>query len=162
MPGAVPPPPAPALHGFAFAELAVDGVSGAPVAGALAALGFTHTGQHRTKPVQLWEQGEARVLLNASVVAPGRSPGSPRSRRSASRSPTPPAAAQRAEALLAPVLPRTRGPAEADLSAVAAPDGTAVFFCPHRRRDGWLADFPDTAAPGRARRGPDRHRPRRR
>ena len=35
----------------------------------------------------------------------------------------------RAEALLAPVLPRRRGPAEADLSAVAAPDGTAVFFC---------------------------------
>ena len=46
----------------------------------------------------------------------------------------PPAAAQRATALLAPLLPRTRGPAEADLSAVAAPDGTAVFFCRTGRR----------------------------
>ena len=46
------------------------GCPGREVAGALTALGFTHTGQHRSKPVQLWEQGAARVLLNASVVRP--------------------------------------------------------------------------------------------
>ncbi len=45
---------------------------------------------------------------------------------------------------MAPVLARHRGPDEADLSAVAAPDGTSVFFC---RTDGrvqagrWLEDF---------------------
>ncbi len=63
----------------------------------------------------------------------------------------PPSAARRAEALLAPVLPRTREAAEADLSAVAAPDGTAVFFCRTGAADdaGWLGDFTptgDTAA----------------
>ena len=68
--GLAAPPAAPALSGYAFTELAVDGVSGPQVAGALGALGFTHTGQHRSKPVQLWEQGGARVLLNASVVRP--------------------------------------------------------------------------------------------
>ena len=40
--------------------------------------------------------------------------------------------AARAEALLAPVLERRRGPGEADLTAVAAPDGTSVFFCGRR------------------------------
>ena len=32
--------------------------------------GFAHVGQHRSKPVQLWEQGRARILLN---LAPQRS-----------------------------------------------------------------------------------------
>ena len=41
----------------------------------------------------------------------------------------PPARRGAAEALLAPILARQRGPGEADLAAVAAPDGTAVFFC---------------------------------
>ena len=59
-----------ALGGFAFAELAVDEVSAPLVSRALAALGFAHVGQHRSMPVQLWEQGGARVLLN---LAPQRS-----------------------------------------------------------------------------------------
>ncbi|WP_262403170.1 hypothetical protein [Actinomadura sp. CNU-125] len=35
----------------------------------LAATGFAHVGQHRSKPVQLWRQGDARVLLNAAAPA---------------------------------------------------------------------------------------------
>ena len=30
----------------------------------LEAMGFAHVGPHRSKPVQLWQQGDARVLLN--------------------------------------------------------------------------------------------------
>src|SRR5205085_2723027 len=48
--------------------------------------------------------------------------------------------ARRAEALCAPVLPRERGRTEADLSAVAAPDGTQLFFT-RTGPDGWPADF---------------------
>jgi 4-hydroxyphenylpyruvate dioxygenase len=59
-------PAAPELAGHAFTELAVDEVSGPEVERALAAMGFAHTGQHRSKPVQLWQQGGARVLLNAT------------------------------------------------------------------------------------------------
>jgi 4-hydroxyphenylpyruvate dioxygenase len=136
-------PPTPELHGFAFAELAVDDECGPPVARTLRALGFTQTGTHRTKPVHLWSHGEARVLLNglpsahgAAVAAVGIEVDDP------------PAAAERATALLAPVLPRTRGPAEADLSAVAAPDRTSVFFCRTGADGGWLTDFP--TAPGDA------------
>jgi 4-hydroxyphenylpyruvate dioxygenase len=137
--GAPPPPPAPALSGYAFTELAVDGVSGPQVAAGLAALGFTHTGQHRSKPVQLWEQGAARVLLNASVVRPSAA-GVAEVAAIALESADPGRSAARAEAFAAPVLPRTRGAAEADLSAVAAPDGTQVFFA-RTGPGGWPADF---------------------
>ena len=145
VPGVVPPPVAPALTGHSFAELAVDGVSGPQLADALTALGFTHTGQHRSKPVQLWEQGEARVLLNASVVRP-EAAGLASVAALGLESADPTGSALRAEALLAPVLPRTRGAAEAELSAVAAPDGTEVFFT-RTGPESWPADFLDTGTP---------------
>jgi 4-hydroxyphenylpyruvate dioxygenase len=52
----------------------------------------------------------------------------------------PSGSAARAEALKAPVLPRSRGAAEAELSAVAAPDGTQILFT-RTGPDGWPADF---------------------
>jgi 4-hydroxyphenylpyruvate dioxygenase len=143
------PPRAPALTGHAFTELAVDGVSGPRVADTLRALGFAHTGQHRSKPVQLWEQGGARVLLNAAVVDPG-GPDVAAVAALGLESEDPGSSARRAEAFKAPVLPRTRGAAEAELSAIAAPDGTQVFFT-RTGSDGWPADFLDTgevAGPG--------------
>ncbi|GAB3284093.1 bifunctional sugar phosphate isomerase/epimerase/4-hydroxyphenylpyruvate dioxygenase family protein [Parasphingorhabdus pacifica] len=141
------PPGPPELSGHAFTELAVDGVSGPRVASALSALGFAHTGQHRSKPVQLWEQGSARVLLNAAIVGP-EEPGVAAITALAVESADPTSSAQRAEAFLSPVLPRTRGSSEADLSAVAAPDGTAVFFCRTRGDGSWPADFIPTGAKG--------------
>ncbi|SDN44572.1 4-hydroxyphenylpyruvate dioxygenase [Klenkia soli] len=139
-------PAAPELTGHAFTELAVDGVSGPVVAEVLDRLGFAHTGQHRSKPVQLWEQGAARVLLNAGVRT---ADGEASVVALAVESADPTASAARAEALLAPVLPRSRGNAEAELSAVAAPDGTQVFFT-RTGPDGWPADFLPThaTAPG--------------
>lgn len=131
-------PPAPQLTGWAFTELAVDGTSGPVLADALGRLGFAHTGQHRSKPVQLWEQGAARVLLNAGAARTGE--GAAAVVAVAVESADPTAAAARAEALLAPVLPRSRGAAEAELSAVAAPDGTQVFLA-RTGPDGWPADF---------------------
>ncbi|RSM79794.1 4-hydroxyphenylpyruvate dioxygenase [Amycolatopsis sp. WAC 01375] len=124
-------PEAPRLDGHAFAELAVSGT-------VLAELGFTHVGTHRTKPVQLWQQGSARLLVNeateeGAISALGLT------------SANPAGSARRAETLLAPVLPREHSPDEADLSAVAAPDGTEIFFCGD---DEWLRDFvPSGTAP---------------
>jgi 4-hydroxyphenylpyruvate dioxygenase len=143
-PAAAALPPAPALTGHSFTELAVDGVSGPQVADALDRLGFTHTGQHRSKPVQLWEQGRARVLLNASVVRPAAA-GVAAVTALGLESARPAASAARAEALQAPVLPRSRGAAEADISAIEAPDGTQVFFT-RSGPEGWPADFLATGA----------------
>jgi sugar phosphate isomerase/epimerase/4-hydroxyphenylpyruvate dioxygenase-like putative hemolysin len=143
-------PPAPRLGGHVFTELAVDDVSGPAVARALTALGFARTGQHRSKPVQLWEQGDARILLN---FAPQRTVAAGTAVICALgvESDDPPRSAQRAGRLLAPVLPRVRQPGEADLSSVAAPDGTAVFFCrTGAGGNSWLADFTATGSPARA------------
>ncbi|MFR9802474.1 TIM barrel protein [Pseudonocardia sp. RS010] len=130
--------PAPELHGHAFVELSAD-ESLTPV---LAALGFVRTGRHRTKPVERWEQGEARILVN-------RSGGPVAVAALAVESGDPPAAARRATRLDAPRPPRERGPAEADLAAVTAPDGTAVFFCRTGARavegQDWTGDFVPTA-----------------
>ncbi|MDY0908548.1 TIM barrel protein [Microbacterium sp. CFBP9034] len=138
-------PPAPELGGFAFAELAVDGVSAPLVSRALTALGFVHSGEHRSLPVQLWEQGPARVLLN---LAPQRSitPATASISALAVESADPASAMRRAEMLLAPKLPRPRRPDESDLGSVAAPDGTALFFCGAGGRHGWLDDFRPTGA----------------
>jgi 4-hydroxyphenylpyruvate dioxygenase len=115
------------------------------VAAALAALGFTHTGQHRSKPVQLWEQGDARVLLNAAVVRTEHEPGLAEIRALAVESADPETSAARASALLAPSVPRRRGRAEADLTAVRAPDDTELFFC-RPGGHGWRDDFLPTGA----------------
>ncbi|GHI03066.1 4-hydroxyphenylpyruvate dioxygenase [Streptomyces cellostaticus] len=137
----LPPPVVPT--GIAFAELLTADAE--PVTAVLAALGFTRAARHRGKPVDLWQRGEARILVNTGPAA----------RRDGTRlaavgleSAAPAAAARRAEALLAPVLPRRRAPGDAPLEAVAAPDGTELFFCA-RGRPGpphWRADFEDLAA----------------
>lgn len=136
-------PPVPELGGFAFAELALDEVSAPLVSRALTSLGFTHVGQHRSKPVQLWEQGGARILLN---LAPERSiaPATASIAALAVESADPGASMRRAERMLAPRLARRRAPEEADMGSVAAPDGTALFFCAPGTGGSWLADFQPT------------------
>ncbi|WP_093088338.1 sugar phosphate isomerase/epimerase and 4-hydroxyphenylpyruvate domain-containing protein [Pseudonocardia oroxyli] len=124
------------LTGHAFVEVAGD----SSTADVLAALGFSRTGVHRTKPVERWEQAGARILVNragseAAVLAVGVEAADP------------PAAARRAARLGVPALPRERGPREADLAAVRAPDGTAVFFCRTGARDDWSGDFVPTDEP---------------
>ncbi|MFI8239436.1 bifunctional sugar phosphate isomerase/epimerase/4-hydroxyphenylpyruvate dioxygenase family protein [Streptomyces sp. NPDC085866] len=132
-----------APSGVAFAELAAGDPQ--PVGDLLAALGFTRTARHRGKPVDLWEQGEARVLVDAGAAT----------RRAGTRlaaigleSPDPQACARRAEALLAPTLPRRRAEQGLPLESVAAPDGTEVLFCATRRPGlpSWADDFEHRAA----------------
>jgi 4-hydroxyphenylpyruvate dioxygenase len=122
-----PPDAAPVLGGHAFTEIDVDDTAAARVGSALAGLGFTATGRHRTKPVELWRQGEARVVLNHRDPAGG---GHAAVTAVAVASADPTTASARAKAFLAPSL---------GSSSVAAPDGTSVIFC--RDDQDWLADF---------------------
>ena len=134
-------PPAPVVPtGVAFAELVTPDAE--PVAEVLGALGFARTARHRSKPVDLWQQGEARILVNTGPTA--RRDGTTLAAIGL-ESPDPAAAARRAEALLAPVLPRRRAAEDASLEAVAAPDGTELFFCATDRPElpSWRADFAD-------------------
>ncbi|MFE6822319.1 bifunctional sugar phosphate isomerase/epimerase/4-hydroxyphenylpyruvate dioxygenase family protein [Streptomyces sp. NPDC057690] len=147
---ALPAPAAPT--GVAFAELFTHDAE--PLAALLTGLGFARTARHRGKPVELWEQGEARVLVNTGpAVLPrfrlrsrGGTPGDGTTLTALGlESPDPAAAARRAEALLAPVLPRRRAAEDAPLDAVAAPDGTELFLCATNRPGlpDWRADFAD-------------------
>ncbi|MDT7841420.1 bifunctional sugar phosphate isomerase/epimerase/4-hydroxyphenylpyruvate dioxygenase family protein [Streptomyces justiciae] len=139
-------PPAPVVPtGVAFAELLTPDAE--PVAAMLGALGFSRTARHRSKPVDLWQQGEARVLVNTGPA--GRRDGTSLAAIGL-ESPDPAGAALRAEALLAPVLPRRRAVADAPLDAVAAPDGTELFFCATDRTElpNWRADFEEVPHEG--------------
>ncbi|MEH0417129.1 bifunctional sugar phosphate isomerase/epimerase/4-hydroxyphenylpyruvate dioxygenase family protein [Streptomyces sp. B21-083] len=124
--------------GIAFAELVTPDAE--PVAAILGALGLARTARHRSKPVDLWECGEARILVNTGPAARREGTGLA---AVGLESPDPAGAARRAEALLAPVLPRRRAPQDTPLDAVAAPDGTELFFCATGRPElpNWRADF---------------------
>jgi 4-hydroxyphenylpyruvate dioxygenase len=87
-------------------------------------LGFRSHGAHRTKNVELWSQGSARVVLGApdsqrpqpTVAGIGLSVSDPAT------------ALQRAKDLFAPEVPREEGAGEEPLVGVRAPDGSEVFF----------------------------------
>ncbi|WP_329072353.1 bifunctional sugar phosphate isomerase/epimerase/4-hydroxyphenylpyruvate dioxygenase family protein [Streptomyces sp. NBC_01429] len=147
-------PPAPvAATGFAFAELVTADTE--PLRALLRTLGFARTGRHATKPVDLWEQGEARILLSGAGA--GRRDGAALAALGL-ETPAQDAAVRRAEALLAPVVPRRRAERDAPLDAVAAPDGTELFFCGTAADGttggatggtaGWRGDFPAVPGPG--------------
>jgi 4-hydroxyphenylpyruvate dioxygenase len=135
--GPVPGPPA--LRGFAFAEVAAGTEAASDIERVLTALGFVPEARHRIKPVRLWRQGEARVLVNVGVAGAG----DPVLVAFAVESVDPLASARRARALLAPEKPRSVGSGEAVMTEIAAPDGTSVFFC-HTEAGSpasWIGDF---------------------
>ncbi|MEU5951734.1 TIM barrel protein [Streptomyces sp. NPDC047525] len=152
-------PAASAPSGFAFAELTAADTE--PLRGVLDALGFAHTARHTWKPVELWEQGDARILLNTGVSGRRQDPALT---AIGVETPDPDGAARRAEAVLAPVVPRRRARLDAPLDAVAAPDGTEIFFCRTEQADhiSWTGDFtelPSRALPGeQGERGEQRER----
>ncbi|WP_042403110.1 sugar phosphate isomerase/epimerase and 4-hydroxyphenylpyruvate domain-containing protein [Streptacidiphilus carbonis] len=130
--------------GFAFAELAATDPE--PLRSLLVGLGFERSGRHRGgKPVDLWERAGARVLLNSAAgPAAAAAGGTAQVAALGLESPDPDAAVRRAQAVLAPELPRLRAPDDVALNAVAAPDGTELFFCATGRpgRANWRLDFP--------------------
>ncbi|MDT0331229.1 sugar phosphate isomerase/epimerase and 4-hydroxyphenylpyruvate domain-containing protein [Nocardiopsis lambiniae] len=138
LPDPVPP------RGFGFVEVAATQETAGRVRSVLSALGFAHVRDHRSKPVQLWEHGRARILLNATDPRLGHTWDSAAAITALGVDlDDPEQVGNRAELLCAPALTRRRDRAETPLRAVAAPDGTAVFLCPvgEGGEDPWLADF---------------------
>ncbi|MGI9824916.1 bifunctional sugar phosphate isomerase/epimerase/4-hydroxyphenylpyruvate dioxygenase family protein [Agromyces sp. Marseille-Q5079] len=87
-------------------------------------LGFNSRGTHRTKAVELWSQGDARIVLGApdstrpqpTVAGIGLSVSDPAT------------ALRRARDLFAPDVPRDEAAGDEPLVGVRAPDGSEVFF----------------------------------
>lgn len=132
-------PKSPKLTGYAFVELAVDFRHAPDLDRSLSAIGFVRNGEHRSKPVELWEQGGVRIVVGrrAEDGAPASVVGT------ALESEDPVQSLARAEALLARRVTLEHQPSEADISAVAAPDGTQILFCDTSVGDpaSWLGDF---------------------
>ena len=131
------PPAQPArCDGFAFVELGVDADSAPETEALLRALGFAHVGPHRSKPVQLWQHGDIRIVLNhgagdddPEVVARRRRERRPRALRRARRG------AARAGARAPPQPGRGR-----PVRGRRARRHRRVFFC-GAATGGWLDDF---------------------
>lgn len=126
------------LRGFAFIELDAPPETMNGLSRLLAGLGLRRAGVHRSKPVELWEAGEARILVNSgrrSMPAHTRFSVAAVGLDVAAAEPV----ARRAAALHTPPVPRHRNWDEADLVGLEAPDGVEIFLC----EDGspWRGDF---------------------
>lgn len=148
------PPPAPQLTGWSFIEFAADAVTAQRLGGFLAATGFERIGSHRSKAVDLWGQGEVRVVLNREDESFARSYfglHGPSACAVALGTTDAPAALARAEAFGCQRVAGRVGANELTIPAVRAPDGSLVYFFDthHGGEHGFEADFiVNTAAPG--------------
>lgn len=61
-------PPRTQVSAFEFVEFATRGEEAAQLAALLRSMGFSHVGDHVSKAVSLWQQGEVRVILNQQEV----------------------------------------------------------------------------------------------
>ncbi|VXA97709.1 4-hydroxyphenylpyruvate dioxygenase [Arthrobacter sp. 9AX] len=109
--------------GFNFAE--VKAADTAQLEKLLGQLGFAFEGRHRTKDVQLWTMGQARVIINEqapthagpAIAALGFDVDSPV------------IASARAQQLKAPVVARKVQADEEVFQGISAPDSTEIFLC---------------------------------
>ncbi len=128
------------LRGFAFTELNAPPETLQGLERLLAGLGLRRTGQHRTKPVELWEAGRARILLNSGRSTQSAAGAGRFAVAAVGLDVTDAAAiARRATALRAPIVPRHRNWDEADLIGIESPDGVEIFLC--EEGSDWRGDF---------------------
>jgi len=140
------PPPPPALTGWAFVEFAVRPASAARLTTWLKAMGFRHIGHHRSKKVDLYGQGEVRLILNLEEDSLARSHFELHGTSVcavALATPDVAGALARAEALQCPRVTGRIGHNELSIPAVRAPDRSLVYFCetPQDGRYPFEADF---------------------
>jgi len=128
--GLRPAPPPAELRGWALVEIAVDDRSAPAAAELLGSLGFSRAARHRLEPVELWRQGEIRILLDARGRPSAGGGTGPRLSALALRSDDPDRSARRARALLAPPRPLRPEVMGEDAVELVAPDGTSLLLCP--------------------------------
>ena len=136
------PPRVPTLSGHAFVELSAGAAAAAELAGALTSFGFTQTGTHPSSGTQLWQQADARILLNAAADAdPDASEITSLGFDSDGRE----RLAARASAFLATPMSGDRSG-----MSVTAPDGTVLHFCDGGDQPAWMAPYGSDAEESRA------------
>ena len=140
------PPTEPVLQGWSFLEFAVDAPTGARLRDFIGTLGFALIGRHRSKNVELWGQGDVRIVLNLEEDSFARSYFELHGTSAcavALATEDAVAALARAEALGCIRVAGRVGPNELTIPAVRAPDGSLVYFfdIQHGGSHGFEADF---------------------
>lgn len=140
------PPPPPALQGWSFIEFAADPAHAARLAEFLRTIGFKHIGRHRSKSVDLYGQGEVRVVLNLEEDSFARAYFETHGVSACATALSihdAPAALARAEALGCSRVTGRIGHNELTIPAVRAPDGSLVYFFDVRQggEHGFEGDF---------------------
>ena len=123
--------------GYNFAE--VRAADSKVLETVLGQLGFEFNGRHRTKDVQLWTMGHARVIINEQAATHAE----PAIAALGFDVESPVIAAARAQQLKAPAVPRKSQANEEIFQGFAAPDSTEIFLC-QGSRDGtaaWTREF---------------------
>lgn len=136
--------------GYNFAEVRAADPKG--LEAVLGQLGFEFNGRHRTKDVQLWTMGHARVIVNEAAPGSGdnAADASPAIAALGFDVASPVIASARAQQLKAPAVPRKSQANEEVFQGFAAPDSTEIFLC-QGSPDGtaaWTSEFGETAEPG--------------
>jgi len=109
--------------GFNFAEVKADNT--AQLERLLGQLGFGFEGRHRTKDVQLWSMGQARVIINEQAASQAE----PSIAALGFDVDSPVIASARAQQLKAPVVARRVQADEEVFQGISAPDTTEIFLC---------------------------------
>ncbi|MDR7160422.1 TIM barrel protein [Arthrobacter sp. BE255] len=125
--------------GFNFAEVKAADTAG--LEKVLGQLGFEFNGRHRTKDVQLWTMGHARVIINEA--GPDAGDTTPTIAALGFDVDSPVIASARAQQLKAPAVPRKSQANEEVFQGFAAPDSTEIFLC-QGSPDGtaaWTSEF---------------------
>jgi len=140
------PPPPPVLHGWSFIEFAVDAATADRLRRFIGAIGFAHIGRHRSKNVELWGQGDVRIVLNGEDDSFARSYFELHGTSAcavALATDNALSALARAEALGCTRVGGRVGANELTIPAVRAPDGSLVYFFDVHRggSHGFEADF---------------------
>ena len=109
--------------GFNFAEVKAENT--AELEALLGQLGFGFEGRHRTKDVQLWTMGQARVIINEQAASDAE----PAIAALGFDVDSPVIASARAQQLKAPVVARKVQANEEVFQGISAPDSTEIFLC---------------------------------
>ncbi len=146
IPGATPLPDRANCQGVEFIEFAIDETTAPGFEKLLAGLGFHHTGQHKSKSVARWQQGDINLVVNKETEGFAHSFNITHGTAVcaiALRVNDATATLDRAQRLLDRPFRQAVGPGELDIPAVRGLGGSLVYFVDHVSALGklWEIDF---------------------
>ena len=144
-------PRVPEVRGVEFVEFATSDADHAGVTGLLEGLGFVRAGHHRSKDVDLYQQGGVSIVVNSEREGFAHSFNilhGPSVCAIAIGVDSVEAATERARAFGAPIHIGRIGPGEAQLPAVGGVEGSLIYLVDQQRETSWRNDFEPIAGAG--------------